>query len=92
MPVSLPSYSSMRSFRLSAAAKQSKPLPRLAVLAGTSTDARGDMPPSIESENARDPPVAAGGLRHLDRSAQRGDLGVAEAADQVVVDQAQPTA
>ena len=38
---SSPTCSSARSRRLSAAAKQSKPLPRLALLAGTSTDAMG---------------------------------------------------
>ena len=41
MPASSPGNSSARSFRLSAAAKQSKPLPRLALLAGTSTVAIG---------------------------------------------------
>ena len=41
IPASSPGNSSARSFRLSAAAKQSKPLPRLALLAGTSMVAMG---------------------------------------------------
>jgi hypothetical protein len=55
IPGSSPAYSSARSFRLSAAAKESKPLPRLAVLAGTSTEAMGGMPPEYRKRDATRP-------------------------------------
>ena len=50
MPASSPGNSSARSFRLSAAAKQSNPLPRLALLAGTSTVAIGMGMPAEYTE------------------------------------------
>ena len=73
IPASSPANSSARSLRLSAAAKQSKPLPRLALLAGTSIVAMGvGMRPEYTE------------ARRLGRSKRR----VPEAADEVVVDQA----
>ena len=80
IPASSPAYSSARSFRLRAAAKQSKPLPRLAVLAGTSTEASG--------RHARGEYAAQAELRpRTGRSPAQPPRG-GGSSHQVVVDQA----